>query len=152
MANDGVTTADLREQYAWAKKAHDLLTRVHDAVLRLRDVRAQAGTWANRVAELATPAGALGRTLSAIEEELITVRSDDPRMFPAKLNTRIATIVTLIEYSDAAPTASLRELCDNLSLRAEMELAKLDRCLTEDVAAFNARCRDAGLGAIVPKP
>ena len=80
------------------------------------------------------------------------MRSDDPRMFPAKLNTRIATIVTLIEYSDAAPTASLRELCDNLSLRAEMELAKLDRCLTEDIAAFNARCRDAGLGAIVPKP
>ena len=34
--------ADLREQFAWAKKSHDLLTRVHDAVLRLRDVRAQA--------------------------------------------------------------------------------------------------------------
>jgi len=58
----------------------------------------------------------------------------------------------LIEYSDAAPTAALRELCDNLSLRAGMELTKLDRCLSDDVAAFNARCRDAGLGAIVPKP
>jgi hypothetical protein len=72
-------------------------------------------------------------------------------MFPAKLNTRLATVVPLIEYSDARPTEPLRELADNLALRAEMELAKLDRCLTEDVAAFNAACRDAGLGAIAAK-
>jgi hypothetical protein len=32
-----------------------------------------------------------------------------------------------------------------------MELANLDRCLTEDVAAFNALCRDGGVAAIVPK-
>ena len=73
-------------------------------------------------------------------------------MFPAKLNTRVAAIVTLIEYSDGAPTAALRELCENLALRAEMEIAKLQRCFTEDVAAFNARCRDAGVAAIVPRP
>ena len=46
-------TPNLREQFAWAKKAHDLLTRVHDAVLRLRDVRAQAEGWASRVADAA---------------------------------------------------------------------------------------------------
>jgi hypothetical protein len=33
-----------------------------------------------------------------------------------------------------------------------MALAKLDRCLAEDVAAFNALCREVGLAAIVPKP
>jgi photosystem II stability/assembly factor-like uncharacterized protein len=145
------TDAELHEQYAWAKKAHDLLTRVHDAVLRLRDVRAQAETWAKRVDPLKAPATTLARTLSAIEDELITVKSDDPRMFPAKLNTRVATMVTLIEYSDGMPTTALRELCDNLALRAEMELVKLDRCLAGDVAAFNARCREAGVDAIVPK-
>ena len=59
--------------------------------------------------------------------------------------------MTLVEYSDGAPTASLRDLCDNLTLRTEMELAKLVRCLQDDVAAFNARCRDAGVAAIIPK-
>ena len=58
----------------------------------------------------------------------------------------------LIEYSDSAPTQALRELTDSLALRAGMELAKLDRCLAEDVPAFNALCRDAGVPAIVPKP
>jgi len=73
-------------------------------------------------------------------------------MFPSKLNSRLATVVGLIEYSDAAPTLALRELYENLALRAEMELAKVDRGLAEDVAAFNTLCRDAGVAAIVPKP
>jgi len=73
-------------------------------------------------------------------------------MFPAKLNTRIATVTTLVEYSDAAPTAALREVYESVALRTEMELAKLDRCLRDDVPAFNALCREAAIGPIVPKP
>jgi len=148
------TDDDLREQYTWARRAHDLLNRVHDAVVMLRDLRAQAEAWAARLdaSPIKDPAGALAWTLSAIEDELIQVRSEDPRMFPAKLNTRLATVVTLIEYSDAPPTQALRELHENLALRTEMELAKLDRCVATDVPAFNALCRDAGVAAIVPKP
>jgi hypothetical protein len=144
------TDADLREQYALARKSHELLTRTHDAILKLRGVRAQAEAWAKRAPAVKDAAQAVVTALNTIEDELLTVKSDDPRMFPAKLNTRLATVVTLIEYSDAKPTASLRDLCENLTLRAEMELAKLDRCLNEDVAAFNARCREAGVAAIVP--
>jgi len=148
------TDADLREQFTWARKAHDLLTRVHDAVLTLRDVRAQADAWAGRVATppVKDAAAALSRTLTTIEGELIQVRSENPRMFPSKLNSRIAAIAPLIEYSDAAPTLALRELTESLALRAGMELAKLDRCMAEDVAAFNALCREHGIAAIVPKP
>ncbi|MCI0546243.1 MAG: glycosyl hydrolase, partial [Candidatus Rokubacteria bacterium] len=148
------TDAELREQFRWAKQAHDLLGRVHAAVLTLRDVRAQAEAWAGRVEAPAikTAAAALARVLTAIEDELVQVRSDDPRMFPSKLNSRIATVVPLIEYSDAAPTHALRELTESLARRAEVELARLDRCLGDDVARFNALCREAGVGAIVPKP
>jgi photosystem II stability/assembly factor-like uncharacterized protein len=145
---------DLREQYAWAKKSHDLLTRVHDAVLRLRDARAQAEAWAGRAQtpRVKDAARAIARSLTAIEGELIQVRAEDPRMFPAKLNSRLATVVGLIEYSDAAPTEALRELYDSLAARIQVELDKLDRCLTGDVNAFNALCFDEGAPAIVPKP
>ena len=144
---------DLRDQYAWATRTHALLRRVHDAVLMLRDVRSQAQAWAGRIEipAIKDTAAALARTLDGIEGELIQVRSEDPRMFPAKLNTRIATLAGLIEYSDAAPTLALRELCESVTLGADMELAKLDRCLAADVPAFNALCRAAGLGAIAPK-
>jgi hypothetical protein len=148
------TDADLREAFDWAKRAHDLLVRVHGAVLALRDVRAQVEGWAARAEspEIKEAARGLARSLTAVEGELIQIRSEDPRMFPSKLNSRIATVVPLLEYSDSAPTQPLRDLTENLALRAEMELAKLDRCLREDVAAFNARCRDAGVRAIVTKP
>jgi hypothetical protein len=146
--------AELREQYTWAKQAHELLARVHDAVLTLRDARAQVDAWAGRVAAPAVKdaAAAIARTLTAVEDALIQVRSENPRMFPTKLNTRIATVVVLIEYSDAAPTLALRELATDLKGRAEAELAKLDRCLADDVARFNALCREAGVAAVVAKP
>ena len=148
------TDEALREQFAWAKKAHDLLIRVHDAVLALRDVRAQAEAWAGRVETPAIKeaATALGRTLTSIENELVQVRSENPRMFPSKLNSRIATVLPLIEYSDAAPTQALRDLTESLALRSGVELAKLDRCLAVDVPAFNTLCREAGIATIVPTP
>jgi hypothetical protein len=147
------TDDDLREQYAWATKSHDLLARVHDAVLALRDVRAQAEAWAGRVQtpRVRDAARAIVRALTAVEEELIQVRADDPRMFPSKLNSRLATIVVLVEYSDAAPTQALRELHEELAAKVQAELARLDRCLTDDVAAFNALCFDEGVSAISAK-
>jgi hypothetical protein len=150
----GATDAEIRQAFALAKQAHDLLRRVHDAVLGLRAVRAQAEGWASRVTTPAikSAARALARTLTAIEEELIQVRSENPRMFPPKLNTRIATVVPLIEYSDAAPTQALRDLAADLARRAAAELAKLDRVFSDDVASFNALCRDAGVAAIIPTP
>jgi hypothetical protein len=148
------TDAEIRQAFALAKQAHDLLTRVHDAVLGLRAVRAQAEGWASRVATPAikSAASALARTLTAVEEELIQVRSENPRMFPPKLNTRIGTVVPLIEYSDAAPTQALRDLTADLARRAEAELGKLARIITEDVARFNALCKEADVAAIVAPP
>jgi hypothetical protein len=148
------TDEDLRATYALAREAHELLGRVHDAVLRLRDLRAQADGWRDRVAAppIKSAAEALARALTAVEEELIQVRSDNPRMFPAKLNTRIGTVIGLIDYADAPPTQALRDLTADLGRRAQVELARLERLIAEDVARFNAQCREAGVAAIVPKP
>ena len=148
------TDAEIRDVFTLAKQAHDLLTRVHDAVLRLRDVRAQAEGWARRAGAPAikSAAGTLARALTAVEEELIQVRSENPRMFPPKLNTRIGTVIPLIEYSDAAPTRALRDLTEDLARRAEVELGKLAGVLRDDVARFNALCKDAGVAAIVTPP
>jgi len=142
--------ADLGQAYELTKRAHDLLGRIHDTVLVLRDVRAQVVALAGRIEAppISEAAASLGRTLTAIEEELVQVRSADPRMFPSKLNTRVATLVVLIEHSDAIPTAALRELFESLSERAQIEFAKLDRCLGDDLAAFNALCRNGAVPAV----
>ena len=79
---------------------------------------------------LGLAAEALARALTAVEEELIQVRSDNPRMFPSKLNTRIGTVIGLIDYADAAPTQALRDLTADLGRRAQVELARLERYVT----------------------
>jgi hypothetical protein len=61
-------------------------------------------------------------------------------------------MVSLLDYADSLPSAGLRDLYDNLALRADMELAKLDHCLAADVTAFNTLCKDTGVAAIIAKP
>ncbi len=46
-------------------------------------------------------------------------------MFPAKLNSRIATMVGLLDYADAPPPAALRDLYDNLALPLEVHQSEL---------------------------
>jgi hypothetical protein len=61
-------------------------------------------------------------------------------------------VIPLVEYSDAAPTQALRDLTADLTRRAEAELAKLADVLANDVARFNALCRDGNVAAIVAAP
>ena len=148
------TDDELREQLAWVKRGHAKVSSVHESVLKLRDVRAQATAVAGRTAAppVKDAAAALAAKLTAIEETLIQVRSEDPRMFPSKLNSRLATLLPLAEYSDSPPTKGLRDLYDHLVAQIDAELAKLDRVLAADVPAFNALCRQSGIDAVVPKP
>ena len=149
----GASDADLQEAYELAKRTHDLLGRIHEAVLRLRDARSQIEALASRAesSAIAEAARALGRALTAVEEELVQLRSADPRSFPSRLNSRVATLIALIEHSDAAPTAPLRELYASLAERAERELAGLDRCLGEDLAGLNALCLQSAVPVIAPR-
>jgi photosystem II stability/assembly factor-like uncharacterized protein len=145
---------DLRHEFEWARRVHSKLTATHDAVLALRDVREQVQRLAARdVAPPVLEAGrALAERLTAIENELVQVRAEDPRMFPSKLNSRLATVLPLVEYSDAAPTLALRELADDLVRRIDRELERLEACLTGDLPALNALCRAASVDVVVRRP
>ena len=93
-------------------------------------------------------ARSLTERLTTIESALVQVKSEDPRMFPSKLNSRLATLLPLAEYSDAPPTAALVATYESLATRIDAELAQLERCLAEDVPAFNALCRTSNVEAI----
>jgi hypothetical protein len=133
---------------------HEKLSLVHDRVLLLRDIRRQAEHWADRVEAHAVKdaAKALAETLTSIEDQLVQVKSEDTRMFPSKLNSRLAMLLPLMEYSDSASTMAQRELYQSLVTRIDMELARFDRCLREALPAFNALCRTSGVEAVIPKP
>jgi len=141
---------DLGRQFEWVSTVHAKLCETHQAVLTLRDVRGQVEGWARRVDVQAVKdaARSLTERLTAIESALVQVKSEDPRMFPSKLNSRLATLLPLAEYSDAPPTAALVATYESLATRIDAELAQLDRCLAQDVPAFNALCRTSHVEAI----
>jgi hypothetical protein len=154
--------ADLAKQLELLLKIRDELTATHDAIGRLRAVRDQAKTAAERAkgspAEktVQEAADALGKELTAVEEALYQTKnrsSQDPLNFPIRLNNKLAALAGTVGSADAAPTAQAYAVFDELKAKIDAELQTLDRVLAEDVPAFNRLVREKDVPAVqVPKP
>jgi hypothetical protein len=154
--------ADLAKQYQLLTKIRDTLTATHDAITRLRGVREQTKTAAERAkgsdAENAVQqaADALAKKLTAVEEALYQTKnraSQDPLNYPIRLNNKLAALAATVARADAAPTAQAYAVYAELATKIDAELATLDRVLAEDVPAFNRLVRERDVPAIrVAKP
>jgi hypothetical protein len=146
----GVTDADLTEQFALALQIRDRVTQADEAVLRIRSVKDQI---ADRVKQWAatqkdrklSKAAMLGDTLSSklteIEGELYQYRnrsSQDPLNYPIKLNNKLAALQGVVESGDGKPTAQSYTVFRELSSRLDAALARLDAALRSDLPVFNS--------------
>jgi hypothetical protein len=153
---------DFAKQLALLTEIRDRLTATHDAIVRLRTVRDQAKTAAERAkgtgAEkpIADAAGALAKKLTEVEEALYQTKSrssQDPLNFPIRLNNKLAALASTVASADAAPTEPSYAVYRDLSARIDAELARLDRVMAEDVPAFNRLVREKNVPAVrLPKP
>lgn len=137
-----VTAADLHAQYDLALRVHRRLNEANEAVIRIRELKAQID---DRVKQLNDPkateaAGRLKDELSKVEEEIYQVRnrsSQDPLNYPIKLNNKIAALLGAVEGVEGRPTAQTYEVFSELSARLDRQLARLNAIIAHDVAAFN---------------
>jgi len=156
------TDEDFAKQFALLSQTRDVLNATHDAIARLRVVRDQAKTAAERAkgteAEkpIAEAADALAKKLTGVEEALYQTKnrsSQDPLNFPIRLNNKLAALASTVASADAAPTAQSYEVYRDLSARIDAELQKLDRLMAEDVPAFNRLVREGEIPAVrLPTP
>ena len=156
------TDEDFAKQFALLSQIRDKLNATHDGIARLRAVRAQAKTAAERAkgteAEkpIADAADALAKKLTGVEEALYQTKnrsSQDPLNFPIRLNNKLAALASTVASADAAPTAQSYEVYRDLSARIDAELQKLDRLMAEDVPAFNRLVREREIPAVrLPTP
>ena len=102
-------------------------------------------------------AGAADRLVAAklgeseIETELIQTsakNSMDALRLPARLNLRLASLMSVLSSADAAPPRQAYLVHEHLGALARHELARLQALIDTDVAAFNALVRDASLPAV----
>jgi photosystem II stability/assembly factor-like uncharacterized protein len=149
--------AELEEACRFLLAVRDKLSEVHDAVNGLRDVRRQIEDWRRRAAdgpgaaEVDAAARRLRAELDAVEQELIEPRArvDGDRLhYPARLNSKLAALPSVVASADAAPTAQAREVFAVLSAQADAVLARWRALLAGDVAAFAALIGRLGLPAV----
>ena len=137
-----VTAADLQAQFDLAMQVRNRTSEANDAVVRIRDVKAQIDdrvTKANNP-KLADAARNLKEKLGNIEQELYQVRnqsSQDPLNYPIKLNNKLAALLGAVEGVEGRPTAQSYEVFKELSARLDQQLNWLNTIFTVDVPKFN---------------
>jgi photosystem II stability/assembly factor-like uncharacterized protein len=148
-----VTEADLQDQFDLLVELRDRITETHDALRRIRDVKAQAKAIAERMKddEVTKAADALSGKLTAVEEKLTQTKStsrQDPINYPGQLDNQLVYLYGSIEEQDDKPTDSARTRFANLSKELEARLGQLREVVDSDVPAFNDLVKRKGASAI----
>ena len=126
---EGVSEADLKEQFDLAVRIRDKVSAANEAVIRIREVKKELDQKIEKADASAQPAlKTLRDNLSAIEEDLYQVRnqsSQDPLNFPIKLNNRLASLQRSVETGDGRPTNGAYKVFEELSKELDGHLARL---------------------------
>ena len=149
-----VSQEDLEEQLAALLGIRDRISRAHEAVATIRDIKRQIGLWRER-SDLGKEAGAAA---SRLEEQLYEI--EDKLMLPiekkgapapnepARLCERLASVLSVIRSADTKPTRSSLQVAAMHSAEIEDELADLGDLLATELLEFNALTDNAGLPAV----
>ncbi|MFZ5929076.1 MAG: WD40/YVTN/BNR-like repeat-containing protein [Acidobacteriota bacterium] len=146
-----VSQEDLEKQEQLLLQIRDKLTEIHESILKIRTVRAQAEAWGKRDPSLEKPARELAAKLTAVEEELYQTKnrsSQDPLNYPIKLNNKLAALASVAGAAEARPTAQSYQVYEDLATRANAQLRTLDNLLKKDLDAFNRLVREKNLPAV----
>jgi hypothetical protein len=139
---EGVTVADLQEQFALASDIRDKTTEANEAVIQIRRIRDEvnARLEASSDENLERVGQTLLDNMAAIEQELYQVENEsdqDPLNFPIRLNNRLASLRRSVETGDAKPTDAAYQVFDELTAELNEHLQNLESVLDTDLKAFN---------------
>ena len=146
------TDADLKEQFDLAIRIRDRVSEANNAVVRIRDIKAQVAERIQKSpdARLKAAGDALVSRLSAIEGAIYQVRNQsgqDPLNFPIRINNRLASLLTVVNRGDGKPVGNVIPIFDDLVRDLKVQTDRLASVLSEDLETFNVEARRLGLEA-----
>lgn len=136
---EGVTAADIQEQFDLAMAIRDKVSEANEAVILIRDIRAQAKE-VKANAKLKAQIEDVLSKMRVIEEDLYQVQNQsgqDPLNFPIKLNNRLASLQRSVESGQAKPTDASYVVFEELSGELEGHLSKLNDILNGEFKKLN---------------
>lgn len=132
----GVTEADLKEQFDLAMRIRDKVSLANEAVIQIRKIKKDLDKRLELNPSNSDALKNLRAKLSAVEEDLYQVRNQsgqDPLNFPIKLNNRLASLQRSVTTGDARPTNGAYQVFDELSKELDMHLQTLNQLLLDDL-------------------
>ena len=150
--------ADLKTQSALLDEIYAKISGVHEGVATLRDVRAQAKSWADRLGKkknggaVVEAVNDLVKKLDAIETVLILPGEQDDTFGlnqPVRLNAKLASLISVVGSADRTPTKQARELFHTYAGQADDQLKALHAILNDDLEALNSLIQESSIPPIV---
>ncbi len=156
---DGITEADLLEQFRLSMRVRDKVSEANQAVIDIRNLRDQINQRLQKVpprkkVEIQKLADGLMVPLTAVEEEAYQVKNrsgQDPLNYPIRLNNKIAALVGVIESADSKPTDQSVEVFNELAAQLDAQLQKMQDTLKTELPRLNAALKREKIDAVDPK-
>ncbi|MBC8045328.1 MAG: glycosyl hydrolase [Fimbriimonadaceae bacterium] len=140
------TQQDLQAQFDLSKKINDKVTEISKATKQIRTIREQIKTYlasetdSNKVREFKKISKPLIDSLNTIGGELYNetiLAFYDNLKYPVKIEEKLTSLNSFLQTADSGPTKSMTDKYNDLSARADTQLAKLKKLIDENVAALN---------------
>ena len=150
--------AAVQKQFTLAMQVKDCVSRVHQAVNEIRDLRSQIQTLHKRFGDdqrlkaAFAAADDLDHKMSEIEQKLIQVNmkgSEGNLAFPNMLNERFETFSHTIEAGDTEPTNPQLDVFQTLNTQLEEQLKKWAQLKNEEVPKVGELIKQANLPALI---
>ena len=156
------TQEDLEAQLRFLLETRDKLTEMHDAIRRIREVRAQLNEIEKRLAKddamkpVVDAAKDLDKKMTEVEEALYQTKnhaSEDPLNFPIRLDDKLNGVASSAALGDYRPTAQAVQVqrC-SWRRRSTPSSPGCAGIWDADLARFNQLAREKGVAAVIVPP
>ncbi|MEO6406487.1 MAG: hypothetical protein ABIY51_00725 [Ferruginibacter sp.] len=158
--NYKVTQQDYEQQSEFLLTVREKFNEIQKAIKNIREVRTQINDFVARqgkdsIGEIKTMSDSINKRMTKIEEALYQTKAksgQDVLNYPIRLNDKIAGLYGYAASGNYAPTKQVKEVYNELSRQADVELDKLKTIFTVDLSRFNQLIREKQLKVIGVKP
>ena len=153
-----VTQQDLEQQLDLLLKIRDRVTKAHDTINLIREIRAQITALNKRLegqpqAKAVAEAGKqLDKKMTEVEEVLVQTKAksnQDVLNYPIRLNNYLVALGGVVGSAEGKPTQASYDVFAMLDQQLDEQLAKWKQILITDVPAYNDAVQKQNVPAVI---
>ena len=148
----------MQKQYDFISEINQTVDKAHKSIKKIRKINDQLSAFKKQYKDndnlkmMVEKAEKLSDSLTEIEEVLYQTKNQsnqDPLNFPIKLTNKLAHLNSLVGMDDFPPTKQDIAVKNELTLKINQELEKLDHLISLEIAEFNKEFNALNLNYLI---